>query len=149
MSYSHEIKQTALKCQIDGALIASVANVESGFKSESLSNKGAVGIMQLMPETAKWIADKNHIEYDENELMNAEYNIMLGGYYLSYLLNYFGDVQLGICAYNAGLGNVNKWLNNKECSEDGKTLIKIPFKETREYLSKVNKNYYYYKNRYK
>lgn len=149
MKYSEEIKSVSLECGIDGALLASVANVESGFKKDVISSKGAIGIMQIMPTTAKWIAQKNEKDYSEQLLKNGEYNIMLGGYYLSYLIDYFGDTQLGICAYNAGQGNVTKWLNDENYSKDGKKLNIIPFKETRNYLNKVNKNYYYYKNRYK
>ena len=149
MKYSEEIKQISSECHIDSALLASVANVESGFKKDAISSKGAVGIMQIKPSTAKWVAQKYKKSYEEERLNDELYNIMLGGYYLSYLIDYFQDVNLGICAYNAGQGNVSGWLKNKEYSLDGKKLDKIPFKETREYLSKVNKNYYYYKNRYK
>ena len=149
MKYSQEIEQTALECGIDGAIIASVANIESGYNKDAVSNKGAVGIMQIMPSTAKWIAGKYKKDFDEKRLGEAKYNILLGGYYLSYLIGYFGDLKLGICAYNAGQGNVSLWLKNKEYSADGKNLEKIPFKETSQYINKFNKNYYYYKNRYK
>ena len=149
MKYSEEIRQVSQQCGVDSALLASVANVESGFRSDAVSSKGAVGIMQIMPSTAKWVAQKYKKDFSEEKLKDEEFNIMLGGYYLSYLIDYFGDTKLGICAYNAGQGNVAKWLNDKDYSLDRKKLDKIPFEETRNYLNKVNKNYYYYKNRYK
>ena len=149
MSYKTEIEEVSQKYNIDGALIASVINVESGFNEKAISNKGAVGIMQIMPSTAKWIAQKNKIDYDEKMLENPYYNIQIGSIYLSYLINYFNDKELGICAYNAGQGNVSNWLKARQYSKDGKTLDTIPFNETKDYLNKVNKNYYYYKNRYK
>ncbi len=149
MKYIEEINEASYSCGVDSALIASIANVESGYNKDAVSNKGAIGVMQMMPSTAEWIAKKNNLSYSEKMLKDEKYNILLGGYYLSYLINYFGDYKLGVCAYNAGQGNVIKWLANSEYSNDGKTLNYIPFKETREYLNKVNKNYHYYKNRYK
>lgn len=149
MKYSDEIVSISKQCNVDSALIASVANVESNYNENALSSKGAVGIMQIMPTTAEWIAKKYNIEYNENYLNEPVYNIELGSYYLAYLIDYFGVTEVGLCAYNAGQGNVSNWLKNSEYSTDGKNLKKIPFKETKEYLNRVNKNYHYYKNRYK
>lgn len=149
MKYNENIRAYAKEFNTNSAIIASVANVESNFKENAKSNKGAIGIMQLMPTTAEWIAKKIGEEYDETKLYVAEYNLKLGSYYLSYLIDYFGDEKLGICAYNAGQGNVASWLNDKKYSADGKTLDKIPYKETSNYLNKVIKNYNYYKKRYK
>ena len=149
MTYKEEIQLYSKNYEVSGALIASVANVESNFKEDAVSNKGAKGIMQLMPNTAKWIAGKIGENYSDELLTQGEYNIKLGSYYLSYLIKYFQDEKLGVCAYNAGQGNVSSWLKNQEYSKDGKTLIKIPFPETQNYLNKVYKNYNYYKNRYK
>ena len=148
MKYKENIVEIAEKTGVESALIASIANVESNFKEGAISNKGAVGIMQIMPRTAEWIAGINKIKYEEDMLQSASYNIELGSLYLAYLINFFDDVQLGICAYNAGQGNVQSWLSNSEYSINGKALKKIPFKETQNYLVKVNKNYHYYKNRY-
>lgn len=149
MKYYEEIVDVSQKYDIDGALVASIANVESNFKNDAKSNKGAIGIMQIMPSTAEWIASKLNKEYAEEMLYEPSYNIELGAYYLSYLIDSFGDEKLVICAYNAGQGNVSNWLANKEYSSDGKSLNKIPFKETENYLNKVAKNYRYYKNKYK
>lgn len=149
MKYSEHINQLSSEFNIDGAIIASVANVESNFDENALSNKGAIGIMQLMPSTAKWLAEKLNTGFSEDKLYDGEYNLMLGSYYLSYLIDYFQDEKLGICAYNAGQGNVSSWLKNEEYSKDGQSLDVIPFEETRNYCNKVFKNYNYYKNRYK
>lgn len=149
MKYEKNINLLAEKYNINGAIIASVANVESNFNSSAFSSKGAVGIMQLMPSTAKWLSEKLGEDYQENRLWEEEYNLNLGSYYLSYLIDFFEDEKLGICAYNAGQGNVSAWLKNKKYSEDGKNLTTIPFEETRIYLQKVLHNYNYYKNKYK
>lgn len=149
MTYKDEILKLGNDFGVKSGLIASVANVESNFNEKACSNRGAIGVMQLMPSTAQWIAGKLGESYSEEMLENGEYNLKLGSYYLSYLIDYFDDERLGICAYNAGQGNVSAWLKNQDYSKDGKTLEEIPFKETKNYLNKVYKNYNYYKNRYK
>lgn len=149
MAYKDKIVEYGNLYQVDSAIIASVANVESGFNEEAKSNKGALGIMQLMPSTAQWLAGKMNEKYSEEMLLEGEYSIKLGSFYLSYLFNQFGDMQTALCAYNAGQGKVKNWLSIKEYSNDGKTLDKIPFEETKNYLNKVYKNYHYYKLKYK
>ena len=84
--------------------------------------------MQLMPSTAEWIANKNGIAYSEELLVNAEYNLELGCAYLSYLSSRFDGKRNIAAAYNAGEGNVRKWLN------DGGS---IEFPETAAYVKKV------------
>lgn len=149
MTHSEKITNYGEKYNINPAIIAAVANVESGFNEEAVSNKGAVGLMQLMPSTAKWLAGKAGVDYNEESLKQVDYSLNLGSLYLSYLIDFFQDERLGICAYNAGQGNVSSWLSNKNYSSDGKTLTVIPFAETRNYLVKVLNNYNYYKNKYK
>ncbi len=149
MTYADTIIECAESYNVDSALVASVVNSESGFKKDVKSPKGAIGLMQLMPATAEWVAEKLNEEYSEEKLYQPELNIKLGTYYLGYLIEYFNNTELGLCAYNAGQGNVSNWLLNKEYSVDGKTLTKIPYKETENYLNRVYKNYHYYKNKYK
>ena len=72
----------------------------------------------------------------------------MGSYYLSYLIKYFKDEKLGLCAYNAGLGVVKEWLKDERFSKDG-VLEKIPYEETSNYYNRILKNYKYYKNKYK
>ena len=149
MRYSSEIREVAKEYELEPALIASMINVESSYKPERKSVKGAVGLMQLMPVTAEWLCKNLNIEYKEEALVEPKYNINLGGYYLSRLLKSFGNSQTALCAYNAGPTNVREWLKNTEYSEDGKTLKKIPFEETRNYIQRVEKNLKYYRDRYK
>ncbi len=147
IKYSEEIKKYSEQNLISASLVASVINVESAYKKDCVSSKGAKGLMQIMPETAKWIAEKREMEFVEDKLFDIEYNIDFGCYYLSYLMRYFEDEDLAICAYNAGMGNVSKWLKDESLSENGK-LVKIPFEETNTYLNKVKKNIRHYKNKY-
>lgn len=148
MKYCDEIKSYSMDFDVEPALVASVINVESGYNELSVSSKGAEGLMQIMPSTGRWLAEKLKETYEDGILLNGEYNIKLGAYYLSYLFSQFGDTKLVLCAYNAGQGKVKEWLRDERYSSDGKTLDKIPFIETENYLKKVEKNYAYYKNRY-
>ena len=149
VKYYDLIVQYAQENDLDSALVASVINVESGYNSDALSSKGAIGLMQIMPSTGEWISSQIGEDFSQNEMFNPETNIKYGCFYLNYLLRYFGDEKLALCAYNAGQGNVVSWLKNEEYSKDGATLDKIPYKETQNYLSRVLKNRHYYKNKYK
>ena len=92
--------------------------------------------MQIMPSTFEYMATEGQSKED---IFQADLNINIGTRYLRYLKNKFKDTSLIICSYNAGEGNVNKWLNDTDYSPDGKTLYKIPFSETKKYLDKVIK----------
>ena len=149
MKYSVTIEKVAEEYQISASLIASVANAESGFKEDAVSSKGAVGIMQIMPDTAKWLAEKMDVDYSEDMLKDAEYNIQMGAFYISYLKQIFSNQKTVLCAYNAGIGNVRQWLKDEKYSADGQSLKEVPLKATKNYVNRVLKNNYYYKNKYK
>lgn len=162
MDYREEILFAAQEFQVDSALIASVINAESHFNFDAISKKGAVGLMQVKPSTAEWVIKKmvkenieeqkvssNEIDikkimYNEEtktgELLDPLTNIRIGTYYLKYLLDKFGDLRLALCAYNAGEGTIRNWLGNDKYSKDGINLDIIPYKETHNYLIKVNRN---------
>lgn len=113
---------------------------ESSFSADATSPSGAVGLMQLTPKTAKWIAEKYDIKYSEDMLTDPEYNIRLGCCYLSHLMEkYNSDKVLVLCAYNAGPGSVDKWLDDSDTSKNGLVLDKIPYGETRNYVEKIQK----------
>ena len=142
-NYYPAVAEYSKKSNIDPALALAVIRAESGFDKNAKSKKGAVGLMQIMPETAAYIASL--CDYGgEIDLLDPDCNICLGCAYLSYLLNKFKNEKVAVCAYNAGETKVAGWLKSKEYSIDGKDLVKIPYAETREYFFKVEK----YKNRY-
>ena len=118
-------------------LIYAVILQESSFNKNAVSYVGAVGLMQVMPKTATFIAKSlGEIEYD---LFDAKTNIKFGTYYLRYLLDKFSVLETALLAYNAGEGTVKNWLKDSEYSKDGVTVFHVPFKETREYLEKILK----------
>ena len=152
--YPLEYKETIAECGeqygIDPNMICAVIATESRFSPEAESQKGAVGLMQIMPDTGEWIAGKLKMEFSEEDLKNPEINIRLGVWYLDFLAERFdGEQNTIIAAYNAGHGNVEKWLTEAQYSADGRTLDVIPFEETRNYVKKVNLAYEIYKTFYK
>lgn len=138
LNYQQIIVQEAKQAQLDPSLVAAVINVESRWQVDAVSRKGAKGLMQLMPTTAEWIAEKTgQAAVTEQELFLPETNIRLGVSYLTDLLTHFGSETLALAAYNGGRGNVKTWLD--EGLWDGKqdTIEAIPFGETRRYVLKV------------
>lgn len=144
--FKSQIKSASTKFQIDSCLIASIINTESGFDSNAKSNKGALGLMQILPSTANWICKKYNIEYqNENTLFDPQKNILIGCQYLQYLMQKFDNTDTALCAYNAGEGTVKNWLLDTNYSDDNTTLKKIPFSETENYLKKIKDNLKIYK----
>jgi soluble lytic murein transglycosylase len=132
------IRQQARDKGIDPSLIAGVIYTESHFRPRT-SPAGAVGLMQITPETAAYIAHKSGgVKFETGDLSTPQINIAYGTYYLRYLLRRFNaNVTLGLAAYNGGEGNVEKWLAAATARGESFTTADIPFTETREYVDKV------------
>nr|MDD6335136.1 lytic transglycosylase domain-containing protein [bacterium] len=149
MPYKTIIEQIAPEHGLEPELVNAIMLVESACKPQAVSEKGAVGLMQLMPETAQWVAQKSGIsDYAEQRLTEPEMNIKLACCYLEYLYNRFSDTRTVLAAYNGGEGNVAGWIR-EEGGEVGKTPVKnIHFAETRYYVSRVEEAYENYRYRY-
>ncbi len=122
---------------VDPYLVLAVIREESGFSPTAVSSSDARGLMQLLPSTARWIAEeKLKIAYRESDLSNPDFNIRLGTWYLAHLLDQFGgDLAWAIAAYNGGPGNLRRWTGGTVPREDLPAHLRSP--ETREYLAKV------------
>ena len=148
--YPTHYKDTVVKYAdyygLDQTLIFSVIKVESGFDKNAVSDAGAVGLMQITPDTGEYIANLQGVEH--YDLLDPVTNINFGCYYIKYLFMKFKNTDTALCAYNAGEGNVSLWLQNKEYSADGKTLTTVPFSETREYIKKIHETFSKYKKLY-
>ena len=130
-------------------LVYSVIRTESDFESGAVSRVGAIGLMQMMPDTFKWLTDDILFEHMEvGMLYDPETNIRYGTYYLSYLYDRYADWDLVIAAYNGGPGNVDKWLEDDSYSDGEGGLKKIPFKETRQFHRRVNRAWDKYEKLY-
>ncbi len=124
-------------------LILAVIHTESKFDANAVSDAGAMGLMQLLPDTFAWIRDEKLCEQArENEILDPTTNIRYGTYYLAYLTERFCDLRVVLAAYNAGEGRVTEWL------EDDPTLQRIPFPETRSYVDKVMRAKARYEKKY-
>ena len=150
LKFENEINFYAEKYDLTPALVASVINVESSFNENAKSNKNAIGLMQIKLSTANYMQELNSENtLTEQELFNPEININLGCRYLKYLIDKFKNINTSLAAYNAGETNVRNWLNSGIYSTDGIILNYIPFKETRNYVEKINKNIKFYTKIYK
>jgi soluble lytic murein transglycosylase len=144
LEYTDTIKEYAAEYNVDPILVAAIIKTESAWEPAAKSNKGAIGLMQIMPDTGEWIAGKLKMDYSDSMLEDPETNIMMGCWYLNFLLERFEKDSV-IAAYNAGHGAVADWLENAQYSADGKTLTSIPYAETEAYVQKVLKAYDKYK----
>ena len=137
--YRDKIEANAARYRVDRFLAISVMKVESNFVESATSKSGAVGLMQIMPETANWIAT----QLDENppsinQLHNCDTNIKYGIWYLAELEDeFFGNDVLALAAYNAGRGNVHHWMEKNGWRKNFSDVDAIPFNETRNYVKKV------------
>jgi soluble lytic murein transglycosylase len=133
------IRQQAKDKGLDPALIAGVIYAESHFIDGRTSSAGAEGLMQLTPDTAKYIAQKSGgTAFEVSDLGTPQVNIAYGAFYLRYLMQRYGDdVPLVLAAYNAGEGNVDKWIAQARAKDKALNISAIPFGETRGYVTKV------------
>ncbi len=137
LRFKDEIIKFSGESHLSPAFVASVINAESHFNKDARSNVGAIGLMQLLPKTAEFINEKDNLNLKISDLCNIDTNIALGCAYLHYLLEKFTDKFTVLCAYNAGEGNVNKWLTDEKYSQNHKTLTYTPFPATNYYATKV------------
>lgn len=131
------VQRECERFKVDETLVLSVIDAESGYDKKAVSEKGAIGLMQLMPETAKYMADRIGMPIATDDLLNEEINVALGTAYLAYLDSLFNEKTLVIAAFNAGEGNVSNWLKEGIISENSPNTADIPFPETRRYTQKV------------
>jgi len=139
LDHADQISRSAAQNRLDPALVAAVIFEESGFKGASLSHAGAVGLIQLMPTTATWIAAKTGgVDFTTADLNDPAVNISYGCWYLRYLIDRYGSYEVALAAYNGGTENVDQWL--ADARRDGRSfnsVLDIPWNETREYVSRV------------
>ena len=137
--YSEYVTKYSQEYGVDEHLVYAVIRCESSFNPEAVSHVGARGLMQLMDETYQWarsrMKDERDISYDD--IFDPELNIQYGTYVLKLLLDEFPSPETAIAAYHAGWGNVKKWLDDPEKSDNGQDLQSIPFGNTDKYVRRV------------
>ena len=125
--YEELVCEYAEQYDVPEYIVYSVIMAESGFDKDAVSKKGAVGLMQLMPTTYQWLCEMRAEEI--GDISDPGENIKYGTYYLSMLYEKYGDWTVAFCAYNAGMGNVDKWLLEER--------FEIKFAETQIYVNKL------------
>lgn len=149
--YNDYVEMTAKKYDFDEDMIYAVIRTESRFNPNAVSDVGATGLMQLMPDAYEWVRyrmkDERDITYED--MSSPDYNIEYGTYLLKLLYDEYGDYETALAAYHAGRGSVNNWLKDPENSSDGKILDKkIPSSATAHYVYKVMHAYDVYSKIY-
>jgi len=140
-AYKNEIERESQTYGLDKTLVASMICAESRFNKNAQSNRGACGLMQIMPSTAEWIAGElNMTDYD---LFDANTNIKFGCYYLKYLFEKYHNEDYVICCYNAGESVVQSWAPVNEFSVNS-----IKYDETKNYLKKIKQLKKHYVSRF-
>jgi soluble lytic murein transglycosylase len=129
LEYEHIIRGHAKNHDLDPALLAAVVYVESRFDPNASSDAGAVGLMQLLPATARGIALRTGgTRFVVADLRDPEINIRYGSWYLGHLRRRYGDMRTVLAAYHAGQGNVDRWR---------RAGVGIAYPETRAYVDEV------------
>jgi soluble lytic murein transglycosylase len=144
------VRQQAQQKGLDPALLAAVIYAESRFRDGQTSAAGAQGLMQLTPDTARYIAHKSGgTAFELDDLATPQVNISYGAWFLRYLLNrYDGNRAFALAAYNAGSGNVDRWIAAARARGEALTADAIPFTETRAYVASVERARHEYRDAY-
>lgn len=153
--YQQDIVTYSKKNNVDPFLVAAIIKNESNFKHDAVSKVGAVGLMQIMPETGRWIAEQMGLEnYQDSDLYQTRKNIRMGCWYVGELEHEFQhNLVLLMVAYNAGRGQTHEWMQENGWDYYFNDIKSIPYSDTREYVAKVmqdrDKYYLLYKDKIK
>lgn len=148
LPYENSIRRWSEKEGMDPMLTAGLIRQESAFLPEARSGANAMGLMQLLPKTARRVAGSAKVRYSHALLFDPDYNVHLGTIYFSGLHKDFGSVESALAAYNAGEDRVAQWTNGQNYREIAEFVDSIPFTETREYVQIVTRNAEIYRKLY-
>ena len=148
LPYESRVRSEAARNQLDPMLVAGLVRQESAFEPAALSRVGAVGLMQVMPQTALKLARQLKVRYARSRLTDPGYNLQLGSRYLANLIQGFGTPEAALAAYNAGEDHVVQWTAGQDYIEAAEFVESIPFTETREYVQIVIRNAEVYRQVY-
>ena len=139
LKYEEEVSKYSKAYHVEAALARAVMREESKFNEQAVSSSGAIGLMQIMPDTGEWIAEQ--LNEDCGDLHETDRNIRYGIWYLSELTAEFGGNKiLALAAYNAGRGTVWHWIEEYSWNKDFDDITAIPYGATRDYVKRVIKS---------
>ena len=137
--YSQYVEKYSKYYCLNNNFVYAVIKAESNFNSNACSGKNAKGLMQITDITGEWAAEMlGKSDFNADMLYEPETNIEIGCWYLDRLIKQYRDVDTAIAAYNAGSGNVSDWISQNPDGSDELDKENIPFKETKNYVEKVN-----------
>lgn len=149
LEYESHIAKYSRVNRLDPYTVAAVIYVESGFNPRSTSSAGARGLMQLLPGTAAWAAETlGDSNFHADQLDDPRTNIRYGTWYLHKLLERYDSAAFALAAYNGGGGNMDRWLKGKETKTEHDVIADIPFRETRDFVARVERTEAIYRRLY-
>lgn len=150
LKYTELIEAACKEKKLPRSLVYAVVHTESGFRPNVVSDAGARGLMQMMPDAFDWVRFRKGLEktHEKELLFDPATNIDFGTSMLRLLLDEFETIPNALCAYHAGWGSVKKWLADPACAPDGKNVTHIPFPDTAAYVKRVMQTMQMYQNLY-
>lgn len=150
LKYTEYVEEASKNCGVEKELIYGIIKCESGFDENAKSHAGACGLMQITPETFEWL--KTHAKKKSvlinGDIHNPKTNVTAGTLFVSMLLKKYGNESLALCAYNAGMNAVDKWLKENVEFRNTGDVEHIPYPETKKYVQKVERAKNIYKKLY-
>jgi soluble lytic murein transglycosylase len=148
LPFESSIRRWSSKTGLDPLFVAGLIRQESAFEPDALSVSDAIGLMQLLPKTARQVARQQRLRYSRARLTNPDYNIRLGTAYFAGLEKQFGSVEAALAAYNAGEDRVTSWTSGQTYREPAEFVESIPFTQTRLYVQIITRNATIYRRLY-
>ena len=151
LHYKPWLEECGHRYNVDPLLLAAVIRAESKFFPRAVSEQGALGLMQIVPQTAIWAASEmGLVDFNPDKLYDPNVNINIGSWYLGQLLLEFDNNEvLALAAYNCGRGCIQQWLSSRNSLAEEVNFENLPYAETRSYVQKVLKNYHWYRRVYR
>ncbi|HKV04604.1 MAG TPA: transglycosylase SLT domain-containing protein [Candidatus Acidoferrales bacterium] len=148
LPFEASIRRWSARAGVDPMLVAGLIHQESAFEPDARSGKNAIGLMQLVSQTARLLARQEKVGYSQARLVDPDYNIRLGTLYFANLRKQFGGVESALAAYNAGEDRVTLWTAGQTYRDTPEYVDSIPFTETRQYVEIVTRNADIYRRLY-
>ena len=148
LPYEQPIRRWSTRVGLDPMLVAGLVHQESAFDADARSGKNAIGLMQLLPQTARLLARQEKIRYSRARLTDPDYNVRLGTAYFAQLQKQFGSAEAALAAYNAGEDRVTLWTTGQTYRDMPEFVDSIPFTETRQYVQIISRNTEIYRRLY-
>lgn len=137
LEYRDIVESVSLDEGIAEHILYAVIYIESSFVADAKSEMGAVGLMQLLPDTAKWLCEREGVEYSDEMLTDPEFNIRYGAKFLKILYDRYENWDAAHAAYHAGFGRVDSWLEEGTVRYEDGQLVGIPIDATDYYVNKL------------